>query len=348
LNPENTGLQRKMVKTLTSESGHGKIHVHTSYIMYVKRKPVHGVDAAVIPLVSDSLEVTVDPGRGADILSLTHRASGTDVLFRTPWRVHADRVRAGSAPALVADAQTVWMEHYRGGWQTLFPNAGPGRVHDGAPFGFHGEASTAAWDVVERTPTSVQLRTELFTVPVAIHRTIAVDGPTVRVDDELANLSAKAVTTDYCSHPAFGGAFLDGECVLEVAAEAFTEDPSVAGTGGGVVEWPGGRVPGPDAVHGMFGWFSGFREGSATITNPGLGLAVGIAWDAQILPYAWLWQEFHASPGFPWFGRARVMALEPSSTPTGGPARVPSLTIPAGGTVRVPVAVTLTSTQGVH
>lgn len=326
--------------------------------MYVKEESMEPVGVAVLALGSDEVEVTVDPGRGADILSLTHRASGIDVLFRTPWRVHADRVRAGATPALVADAQTAWMEHYRGGWQTLFPNAGPGRVHDGAPFGFHGEASTSAWDVVERTAGSVQLRTELFTVPVAMCRTITVDGPTVRVVDELTNLSANAVTTDYCSHPAFGGPFLEGECVLDVAAGAFTVDPSVPGIGGTVLGWPGARpdeggepldrVPGPDAVRGMFGWFSGFREGSATIENPAPGLAVRLTWDAGLLPYAWLWQEFHATPGFPWFGRARVMALEPSSTPTGGPGRVPSLTIPPEGTVTIPVALTLTPTEGLR
>ena len=38
-------------------------------------------------LVGDELEVSVRPERGAEISSLAHRRTGTELLFRAPWGV---------------------------------------------------------------------------------------------------------------------------------------------------------------------------------------------------------------------------------------------------------------------
>ena len=53
------------------------------------------------------------------------------------------------------------------------------------------------------------------------------------------------------------------------------------------------------------------------ITNTELGLGVGLVWPKAVFPYAWFWQEMHASPGFPWYGEVYVMAIEPFSSMPG-------------------------------
>jgi hypothetical protein len=64
-------------------------------------------------------------------------------------------------------------------------------------------------------------------------------------------------------------------------------------------------------------------------------------WDGQHLPYAWLWQEFNATSEFPWYRRARAMAIEPASTQTSGPTRRSALTLIGGASVDLPLSVSL-------
>jgi hypothetical protein len=50
------------------------------------------------------------------------------------------------------------------------------------------------------------------------------------------------------------------------------------------------------------------------ITNTELGFGVGLVWPVATFPHAWLWQELHASPGFPWYAGVYVMAIEPATS----------------------------------
>jgi hypothetical protein len=44
-----------------------------------------------------------------------------------------------------------------------------------------------------------------------------------------------------------------------------------------------------------------------------------MAWTPNVFKYLWLWQEMHASGGFPFYKRAYTMAVEPwSSIPGSG------------------------------
>ena len=39
-----------------------------------------------------------------------------------------------------------------------------------------------------------------------------------------------------------------------------------------------------------------------------------MSWQLDVFPYAWLWQEFGATAGAPWFGRAFTTAIEPATS----------------------------------
>ena len=309
----------------------------------------------LLSLGSDHIAVEIDLGRGADVLTLTHRGSGTSILFEAPWRERAEAVRHGLMPPTAADSFTGWLEQYRGGWQTLCPNAGAERPVAGGTVGFHGEASLARWEPVDAGVGHARLRTELFSVPVTIDRdlVLATDAAKLELADTVTNLSDVELEFDYAHHPALGGAFLDAACVLDTGAGLFTADPETAGNvapAGSSHAWPAVTgpdgsvtdmrvVPPPGVARMAFGWLSDFDRGHwATVSNPDLGLTVRLSWDGACLPYAWLWQELNASAGFPWFRRARVLAIEPSSTQTSGPGRRSQLRLGPRQSIRIPIS----------
>lgn len=299
-------------------------------------------------LTNDQLDVSIDPGRGADMLSIVHAATGIDLLFTTPWRARADAIRAGELRPATIDPVSQWMEQYRGGWQTLCPNAGPPREYLGVTLGFHGEASVVPWTVLDSGTAFAQLAVELVTVPLRIDREISLDGSSLSIIDTLTNMGAAELTIDYSNHPAFGGDFLADGVQVDTNATTFVPDP---GVGGPTIECGNDAselrsLPAAGMSSSRFGWLTGFPGGGAdaawaSVTNPRLGVRATLSWDPTYLPYAWWWQEFESSQQFPWFGRARVFAIEPASTQTSGPERASVMTIPARSSVRVPVRLTV-------
>ncbi|QKJ18524.1 DUF4432 family protein [Microbacterium hominis] len=303
-------------------------------------------------LCTERIRVDVDPGRGADVLQITDVASGVGILAATPWRRRADSIRAGRMAPSAIDATDRWLEQYRGGWQTLCPNAGPPRRVGGTEVGFHGEASVSAWDVEANDEASARLSLELFSVPVRIDRELRVEEARLIQTDVLTNLSRDRIDIDYVSHPAFGGEFLDGRCVVATDARSVSLDPGEHDLPS--AEWPrlpGGDdgsdlrvVPPPGVPARTFGWLSDFDAGWYAITNADRGLEVRVEWDARTLPHAWWWQELNGSPEHPWFGRARIMAIEPASTTTSGSGRAASLSLEPTAQTRIEISVALSTT----
>ena len=95
---------------------------------------------------------------------------------------------------------------------------------------------------------------------------------------------------------------------------------------GGPWEWPvvprddGGEtdlsvVPEPGGPSEIV-YLTGFTEGWYEISG---NIGMRVEWDADVLPYLWMWQELGASEGYPWWGRVYTIGLEPfSSMPTNG------------------------------
>lgn len=300
-----------------------------------------------LTLGNGQIRVDIDPGHGADVLQVTDVASGVGVLAATPWRARADSIRDHHMAPSAIDPADRWLEQYRGGWQTLCPNAGPSRRVGGVEVGFHGEASVSAWLVEAADDAGARLSIDLFSVPVRIEREVLVVGTSLVQTDTLINLSDLEVDLDYVSHPAFGGVFLDGRCRVKTDAATFTLDPDESGEH--TAAWPSSptadgapdlrAVPSPGESSRTFGWLSDFDEGWYSITNADLGLAVRVEWDARTLPHAWWWQELNASADHPWFRRARIMAIEPASTTTSGPGRGSTLRL--GPRAATEIAITL-------
>jgi hypothetical protein len=312
----------------------------------------------VIELRTGSLAVQLDPGYGADVLSMRVLPGARELMWSSPWRARADAVIAGR-PGSAPDSVSATLERYRGGWQTLCPNAGAPRAVHGAPVGFHGEVARSGWTVTDCAEQAAALRLDLFSVPVRIEREVRVTGARLSVADHLLNLSDQDLEIDYCQHPAFGGALLDGACVITTGARRFVSDPETGGIlpPGQASTWPLAataagetldlsRLPGPGVRRMVFGWLEDFDEHWYAVTNPVRGLSVRVEWDGLQMPYAWFWQELNHSVDYPWFRRARVQAIEPASTQTSGPLRRSVLRLGPGEQKTLRTSVTVTTGGG--
>lgn len=279
--------------------------------------------AGALTLSNSHLEVTVLAGKGADIYSLVDLRTGIDVLWKTPWGLRQ--------PAMwehTGSSQERWLEAYPGGWQLLLPNGGDECKEQGATWGFHGEAALVRWDVAEVGQMSVTLETELLSAPLHLTRKLSLDGPVVRVHEVVRNLAPGDVEVMWSHHPAFGAPFIEKGCLLSAGCRSVLADDREPGTllaPASEHAWPVaqtkdgkqvdlGLLPGPEDHRTVFAYLSGFSSGWFAITNPRLRLGVGLRWPLEVFPSAWLWQEVHATSGWPWWGRAYVVAVEPAST----------------------------------
>ncbi|MGW1093686.1 DUF4432 family protein, partial [Streptomyces sp. NPDC002596] len=170
---------------------------------------------------------------------------------------------------------------------------------------------------------------------------LARDGPALRVSDTVHNTAEEPLPVIWLQHPGFGAPFIDEHCTISTPARTVLTDaeqpgnamppdtraafPFVPTADGGTVDLR--QVPGPGSRRSVFAYLTDLDAGWYTINSPSAGFGIRVEWDASVLPHAWLWQECHASSGFPWYRRAYVLPGDPSpACPTRGQAPL----LPAG------------------
>lgn len=277
----------------------------------------------IVELADERIRAVVLPDQGADIASLVDRHTGHELLFQAPWG-RCDRRRLPQYP----DSLSAWMAAYGGGWQVLCPNGGAETDGPGVRWGYHGEACLLPWRVLEAADDAVELDVVLRTAPVRLRRRIGVLDGVLRLDQRLTNESETDLDLMWIEHPAFGRPLIGPEARLETAATRVSTDTEMAGdtlAAGRRWSWPvaadreGGsvdlrRIPGALAPRALLAYLEDFERHEAAIVNPELGVTVTLRWSGEVWPYAWLWQETGGTRGYPWFGRAHVVAIEPAST----------------------------------
>jgi galactose mutarotase-like enzyme len=293
-------------------------------------------------LENDEMAVIVLPGKGGDITSLVAKPEGVDVLWRSPWGLPP---ASGGVPT-ATHSEVAWMDAYQGGWQEIFPSGGGPCAYKGVELNFHGEASTSAWDAeVREGPgfAEVALSLRLRRSPFKIERTMRVEAgrPVLLIRERVANEGGEPMAFMWGHHPAYGAPFLSGGGRIDTNARSVRADDRFDGphnplTPGKEYAWPNGErngatadlslVPAEDGAPrqtlAYLGDFAG-DHGWYAITNRDLGLAVGLVWPTDVFPFAWFWQEMHASAGYPFYQGVYVMAIEPfSSWPGQGLAAV--------------------------
>ncbi|MCL2418852.1 MAG: DUF4432 family protein [Conexibacteraceae bacterium] len=274
-----------------------------------------------IELNSSGLTVTLLPEKGCDVYELIDRASGIDLLLKTPWA-------PGRRTTVAADSFSGWIESYPGGWQVLLPNGGDAAIEHGVEWGFHGEAGRVQWQVDELTESGARCSTRLVTAPLMLRRVITVKDCELTVDETVENTSDSVVEVMWGHHPAFGPPFLEPGVTIATSARTFVTDERDPGTdlpAGTACDWPrvplvsGGvadlsTLPPAGERRAVLGYLTDFLDGSYSLTNHRLGLEVEFRWPLELFPAAWFWQELRATPGFPWFRQIYTTAIEPNTS----------------------------------
>jgi hypothetical protein len=252
-----------------------------------------------LSLAGDELQVTVRPERGAELCSLLHRASGTELLFRAPWGV-----RSGEG----------FLDRYAGGWQELFPSAGDETSYRGRSIPFHGEVAVLPWDCVA-TGDELRCAVECRATPFRLERRMRLAGSSLVLDEEVTNVGEEEAHFVWGHHVVLGPPFLEAGCRLELPVRTIVTIPEVwEDTArlepGQRSTWPLARlrhggtvdlrdVPGREAGSHDDIYLTDLDAGWAEVRNPRLGLGFRLEFDQELFRWLISWQPYggaHAQP----------------------------------------------------
>lgn len=269
-----------------------------------------------VTLSNDDIRVIITPAKGCDIRQITTVRTGQTVLAEMPWTAQMP----DPSPAL-SDSVTNWMRAYPGGWQVLLPNAG-----DAAPSvgqGFHGEASISAW-AYEHDVTALRARLDCYVQPLRLEREISIAGPEVRMREAVKNTGVDVEDFLWNHHIGFGGDLLDAEVELSIDASDVSADGGFDSPGNALAPGVGGTWPLAQGVDGekvdlrrplwdrsALAYVSRLSSGNASLRRLDGSLGVNLTWASTDFPTCWLWEELGGWRGAPFFGRGRVIGIEP-------------------------------------
>ena len=179
----------------------------------------------------------------------------------------------------------------------------------------------------------------LFGVPVALKANMCLAGVETNCGSKILKGYRPPYTATFVQRLIDAGAIVVGMTNMDEFAMGSSCENSALGVTHNPYDLS--RVPGPSVPRHLLAYFERFDAGWYGITNTALGLGVGLVWPKELFPYAWFWQELNFSADFPWFGRARVIAIEPASTQTSGPDRRSVLVLDAEQSTTITTTLTV-------
>lgn len=282
--------------------------------MGITRNP----DGQTFQLESDVLSVTINPERGADILSMLWHPTDTEILWRNR--------RSGGMPprrgGYDADPRS-YFDRYPGGIQELFPNAGPEAEVEGAVLPFHGEALRRPWTATVDGQT-LTCSTVLTRYPFGMHKTFTVDDGVLRVSASVSNLAERELPVHWGFHPAFNTQTVAKAATVYGPFESLRSHPEQFAAS---QQHPAGTAVNASPVDGVGRFdlapagsrsadllYAKVNEGWFGLKSAETDLLVTMTWPKEVFPELWIWEESHAPGGYPWWGSEHIVAVEPHTT----------------------------------
>jgi hypothetical protein len=241
------------------------------------------------------LRCVVLPEAGAKIISIVHRPSGKELLWR-----NAAQMPARLAPGAVFD------DTWAGGWDELFPNDEPARL-DGRVYPNHGEMWTNAWHADLRTDgdsAELALSTECAIAGCRMEKRITLRAGEAKIHfhHRLTNLGNRVLRGLWKLHPAF--AVAPGDRVL-IPARRYALEPACLASfegaplswEGPVVEFGGRRVDVREVLPASsrelrFLYGLDLEEGWCAVYDPTRRLAAGLAFPKDLINTCWLFATY--------------------------------------------------------
>lgn len=273
-----------------------------------------------VVLENDFLQVIVNPQVGGTITSIIHRSLNMSILGTVPWTPVKTSGTSFGAPD-----ENTWLSQYTGGWPILFPNGGDACDFDSVFHGFHGEASIAPWEY-NFDGFTLRLERQFYTVPMKMSRELSVSGELLTIKERLTMNGSTPIKIMWGHHPTFGTDLLDGAFEIQTGAKKIISDddydhevnPLHPGASG---HWP--FIQGKDGTYDMsqpkgrmtaMSYLTEFEDPWMSIRRIDNSIGMVLSWDSEVFPCAWLWCELNATMEQPWFGRARLIGLEPNTS----------------------------------
>ena len=282
-------------------------------------------------LENELIRVVVLADKGADVYSFVHKPSDTDFMWRSPSGVRDPRRFLPTS----GSAESVWLDVYEGGWQTVVPHGGYPSTTSGVELGLHAEMNTLPWDVqiVEDSRERVAARFSARgpRTPFFVEKTLSINAgePILTVDESVTNEAEEPANCVWLEHIAIGEPFLSPDCRLDVPPSRVINhgelvepnsklEPGFEGT------WPLSRsVDGSDVDFRTFpgketravdmAYMTGQSEGWYAVTNEKTGVGFAVTYPTDVFEYLWYWRSFGAW-GYPWYGKTYNVGLEPCTS----------------------------------
>ncbi len=283
----------------------------------------------VLVMENDLLHIVVLLDKGSDIVTVEHKPTGIDALWKAPW---GDIISPGQHITTRPRPEGNFSDFHEGGWQECFPNGGRVCEYRGAEMGLHGEVYGLPWEcrIVEdsRERVSAELTVRTRRTPFLIRKTLAIsDGlGSLEIAETVTNEGHYPMEFMWGHHPAFGAPLLSGDTYVTTGARTARLDPGDdpdSRFSGETIAPPTAvprrsgepidilRTPGPsDVVSDMF-YLTDLDEGFYALTNMSLGLGFAMEFDPAVFPCVWYWIACNAPRGAPFHGRSYTVALEP-------------------------------------
>jgi hypothetical protein len=239
-------------------------------------------------------------------------------------------------PVTRAHESGCFLDVYEGGWQELLPSITSPTNYKGMNLGFHGEVMFLPWQyqILEDSPEQVrvQFTVRLRRAPLFVVKTLTIRSGCSHIEFEetVRNEGDEPFSMMWGQHPAFGKPFLSEECIIDLPAGAIGLTYQTDSSGNSPFRcnmefpWPTapdkeGKLvdvsrPMPPERKTTFNiYVKDLREGWYAVTNPAVGLGIGMRWELRVFPYLMIWNVYRGYYGSPYFGRTYNLALEPWS-----------------------------------
>ena len=272
----------------------------------VERKMADGIET--IELANDAVQIAVMPGLGAKVISLVHRLTGREWMWKAPRSPQYVRLPTG-AP---------FDQGPLAGGDECLPTMAPCRWR-GLELTDHGEAWTEPWkleeDELQRGRLVTRLRLPIS--PLCVQRVLAIEGALIRFDYGLENLSNEPFEYVWAFHPMMAlepgdQIILPGGCKCVRTDACFGGCP--LGSRGDEWDWPR-PAPAIDLSRLELGgegravklFTEPLAEGNAAIWNTNTGERLTFEFDTDEIDTLGIWINRGGFGGF------HHVALEPTN-----------------------------------
>lgn len=277
-----------------------------------------------IILENEKIRVMILVGKGTEIIEFNHKASDTDIIYRSPLGLSCiDKIKYSPKDDQILTAG------YTGGWFEAFPNVGKACSFKGANIPEYGEVCYIPWEYTVLKDDSSEVIIKCFVkttkTPFLLEKIFIIKSlvPTLFLEESILNFGNEDLEFQWGHHPNFGSNIIDESCILEMSSGEVVVDYSSKNSRFSSMEkstWPylvdkiGNIVdlrklmPKNTVINEVIE-INNLKEGSASVINMNKGLRIDLAWDLQAFPHNVMWQVCNDDYGYPRYGNTYVLGF---------------------------------------